>query len=324
MKLISIILPVYNSEEFLTKCIDSIIKQSYHNWELIVINDGSTDGSKNIINRYSEIDSRIKVFHFANRGVASSRNSGIEFSKGEYITFIDSDDFVEPNYLEKLVYGLENNNCDISSCDVLEIYNDNSRIIKSLNTIKEKEIIVNSKRILNDLLYHKIKNGYSCAKLYKKSVIKQLFQNYSYCEDVLFLVNNLSTGDYLINVVHEPLYVYIRNDNSVTMRKNPQKIKDMLRVSERIIDESKTNTNIRKMAAQALLIDYSFYIFLYSKQNPELKSLSDICKSNIQKNRISVLFDINSSLRTKGACVLSFFPDGLITFIYNHQSNKSL
>ncbi len=324
MKLVSIIVPVFNSEKYLSKCMESIIDQTYPLWELIVVNDGSTDRSEEIICRYSKLDKRIKSFYFDNRGVAASRNFGIDQAQGEYITFIDSDDYVKSDYLEKLVDGLEKYNCDLSSCDLSEIYKDGIRIIKSLNTVKNDESIVDSKKIVNDLLYHKIKNGYSCAKLWKKCIIKELFQDYCYCEDVLFVVNNLSEDDYKIYVVHEPLYIYIRNENSVTMKKNPHKILDMLKVSERIIEESKTKETINIKAAKALLIDYSFYILLYSKENYELNVLYETCKRNIKKYRISVFFDLQSSIRTKGACVLSFFPDELITFLYNHQSKKSL
>ena len=324
MKLVSIIVPVYNSEKYLSKCLESIIEQTYPLWELIIVNDGSTDNSEEIIRNYKIKDNRIKSFYFDNRGVAASRNFGISQAKGEYITFIDSDDYVKTDYLEKLVYGIENYNCDISSCDVLEIYKDNNRVIKSFDTVKDKEIVVNSKRILNDLLYHKIKNGYSCAKLFKKITIKKLFQKYSYCEDVLFLIENLSLDNYMIYVVHEPLYIYVRNEGSVTMTKSPDKILDMIKVAEKVIEESNLNNNINIKSAMALLIDYSFYIFFHSNDNVELKSLYYICKGNIKKYRKSVLFDINSSIKTKVACIFSFFPDGFITFLYNIQPNKSL
>lgn len=324
MKLVSIIVPVYNSEKYLSKCIESIINQTYFLWELILVNDGSTDNSEEIIRRYKNLDKRIKSFYFDNRGVAASRNFGINQAQGEYITFIDSDDYVESEYLEKLVYGIEKYNCDLSSCDLTEVYKDDVRIIKSLNTVKKTEFVVDSIRIINDLLYHKIKNGYSCAKLWKKSIIKQLFQNYCYCEDVLFLVNNLSKDDYKIYVVHEPLYVYVRNENSVTMIKNPKKIIDMLNVADKIIKESELSEMMNIKSAEALLIDYSFYILLHSRDNEELKRLYNICKQNIRKYRKSVLFDFNSSIKTKIACILSFFPDGFLTFVYNLQPNKSL
>jgi len=324
MELISIILPVYNSEEYLSKCIKSIIEQTYHKWELIVINDGSTDGSKNIIDYYSQIDNRINAFHFDNRGVSCSRNFGIEQALGEFVTFVDSDDYIKPDYLEKLMISITENNSDLSVCDVLEVYKNDSHIIKSFDTIRETVTVVESQRILDDLLYHKIKNGFCCAKAFRKSIIKQLFQSFCYCEDVLFLVNYLAYNDLTISIVHEPLYVYVKNENSVTMKKDPDKIIDMLNVSEKIIDESSTNKKIKLKAAQALIIDYSFYIFLFSRKVMGLEQLSIICKNNIKKYRKKVLFDIHSSLKTKIACILSFFPDFIMMFIYNHQPKKSL
>lgn len=322
--LISIIIPVFNNERYLSKCIDSVIEQTFQNWELIIINDGSTDGSKDIINYYSEIDDRILAFHFDNRGVSRSRNFGIEKAKGEFITFIDSDDYVKPYYLEKLITSIIYNNSDLSVCDVLEVYNDHGRIIKSLDTIKNSVSIVNSQKVLDDLLYHKIKNGYCCAKLFRKSLIKSLFESYSYCEDVLFLVNYLADNELTISVIHESLYVYVKNDNSVTMKKNPDKIIDMLNVSEKIIEESNLNNRISTKAAYALLIDYSFYIFLFSNKVPELKRLYILCKNNIKKYRNKVFLDRHSSIKTKLACFLSIFPDNIIMFIYNHQPHKSL
>ena len=127
--MVSIILPVYNSEKYIHKCINSILNQIYANWELIVIDDGSSDNSFNIIKEFADMDKRINLHHFENRGVAASRNTGIMLAKGEYITFIDSDDYVTPDYLDKLVNGIEMYDCDISSCDVLEVYNGNNRII---------------------------------------------------------------------------------------------------------------------------------------------------------------------------------------------------
>lgn len=324
MDLVSIILPVYNSEKYLNKCIDSIIAQTYIDWELIVINDGSVDNSKDIINEYQKKDKRIKAFHFDNRGVSTSRNYGISVSSGEYITFIDSDDYVEPDYLKELLNSIYENDSDLSVCDVIEEYKGNRHIIKSLDTINNSIFLVDSQKVLDDILYHKIKNGYCCAKLFKKSKIKHLFQLYSYCEDVLFLVYYLAENEINVSYVHKPLYIYYKNDNSVTMKKESYKIKDMLNVSERIISDSLEHNRIKTKAAHALLIDYSFYILLFSIKNEELSSLYNLCKSNIKRHRKSVLLDKESSFKTKTACLLSYFPDKLLYFVYNHQPRKSL
>ena len=101
-ELISIIVPIYNVEKYLRQCLDSIMNQTYQNFECLLINDGSPDNSANICREYVDKDSRFKYFEKENGGVSSARNLGIEYSKGEYITFIDSDDWVDSDYLELL------------------------------------------------------------------------------------------------------------------------------------------------------------------------------------------------------------------------------
>lgn len=98
LTLISIIVPVYNVELYLDKCIQSILAQSYPNFELLLIDDGSSDGSKEICDKYAKLDSRIRVFHRINGGVSSARNAGLEKAKGDWIAFIDADDWVFPNF----------------------------------------------------------------------------------------------------------------------------------------------------------------------------------------------------------------------------------
>lgn len=112
--MISIILPVYNTEKYLERCINSIVNQSYNDLEIIIIDDGSTDGSARICDEWREKDSRIKVIHKQNEGVSVARNTGLEISKGDFIFFIDSDDYINNNYLlEKLMSVQKRYQCDI-------------------------------------------------------------------------------------------------------------------------------------------------------------------------------------------------------------------
>ena len=100
--LISIIIPIYNVEKYMEKCLNSVVNQTYNNIEIILIDDGSKDKSREICDNYAKKDNRIKVVHKENNGVSSARNTGIDMSKGKYITFIDSDDYIDTDYIETL------------------------------------------------------------------------------------------------------------------------------------------------------------------------------------------------------------------------------
>lgn len=119
-KLVSIIIPVYNAEKYISRCLDSIINQSYKNIQIIVIDDGSTDNGVLILDKYKEDDNRISVYRTENRGVSYARNLGIEKAKGEYFVFVDADDFVQKDMIEKMYYRLLSDGSDICVCNVCE------------------------------------------------------------------------------------------------------------------------------------------------------------------------------------------------------------
>lgn len=124
MPIISIIVPVYNAERGLERCVDSIICQTQQNIEIILIDDGSTDRSLDICQKYAKIDCRIKIIHQNNAGVSVTRNRGIEIARGEYIGFVDSDDWIEPSMFERLLQEAENTGADVVMCDVTTVYED--------------------------------------------------------------------------------------------------------------------------------------------------------------------------------------------------------
>lgn len=187
-KLITVIIPVYNTEQYLDKCIKSVINQSYIDIEIILINDGSVDGSLNIINKYSILDNRILVINKNNTGQGESRNAGIIRSKGEYIFFLDSDDYLDTYCLEKLIEYNQDMACEIV------VYNGNSFI--------DEVDIINNQPYFNIHDYYKdnIIGGEEffhenmdcispCLKFYRTRFLLEnqiLFPNYKYGEDIYF------------------------------------------------------------------------------------------------------------------------------------------
>lgn len=226
-ELISIIVPIYNTEKYLGKCLDSIINQSYTNFEVLLVNDGSTDSSGIICQEFVENDSRFRYFEKDNGGVASARNLGLERSSGAYITFIDSDDWVEQNYLEVLYTALKENDTDVAISTYKRFAQDGVFYLRSYS--KENDEFLNiGKRNRNSFLEILPKLGeldhsfYSISsKLIKRKIIGNLLfdEQVSYAEDLNFFFH-LYLGVESVVFVRDYTYVYRTHDASTSQNVN--------------------------------------------------------------------------------------------------------
>ena len=178
--MISIIVPAYNIAPYIERCLDSIIAQTYKNIEIIVVNDGSTDGTADIINKYATFDERIIPVHKSNGGVSSARFTGIEIAKGDYIGFVDGDDYIEPDMYERLINNALTHNADISHCGHKMVFPD--RINYFYNT--NKLVLQNKIKGLNDLISGEYIEPGLCNKLYKKELFADLLNNKLVPEDI--------------------------------------------------------------------------------------------------------------------------------------------
>lgn len=211
MVAISVIVPVYNVEDLLSKCLDSILNQNFRDFELLLIDDGSEDKSGIICEEYEKKDSRIKVYHKKNGGLSSARNYGIERASGNYITFIDSDDFIDKSMLEILYYNMIDNDVDLSITGVRDIYDGKT----SIDADREK-MLLNSEETLKLMLMGKKVNVYAVSKLYKRSI----FENIKYpvgkaYEDSYIIVDILKNCS-TIFVDTLPQYNYYHRADSIT------------------------------------------------------------------------------------------------------------
>lgn len=161
--LVSIIIPVYNVEKYIEKCIDSIINQTYKNLEIILVDDGSPDGCPEICDKYALQDSRIKAIHKKNGGLSDARNAGLDIMKGEWVIFIDSDDFVSPYHVENLYYLVKKFNTNIAITSFECFYNENKKFIYKKIT-NEKVLIHISKEAIENMFYNKFYKFYACGK----------------------------------------------------------------------------------------------------------------------------------------------------------------
>jgi glycosyltransferase involved in cell wall biosynthesis len=212
--LISIIVPVYNAQEYLSKCIESILNQTMEDFELILVNDGSKDKSPEICDEYSLKDSRIKVIHKKNEGVSIARNTGINISKGTYIVFSDSDDYVDDDWCYEMYKEIINNNMVMCGITIHNIRK-NKNIINKLN-VTSSENISRIKKKDFFILYQKQLISSPCNKMYITKIIKdndvRFKENLTLGEDLLFNLEYLKFMDEDIIVVNKPLYNYILTD----------------------------------------------------------------------------------------------------------------
>lgn len=207
--MISVIVPVYKVEPYLRQCIDSILGQTYKELQIFLIDDGSPDGSGDICDEFARKDQRIKVFHTENRGLSAARNLGLDEAKGDIISFIDADDWIEPRMFEVLYEMLERTGADISACSFVE---ENSASIRLQcfedRTYERKEIPV-------ALLGSKINNSV-WNKLYRREVFRSVrFPEGKYYEDI-FAAPEILCGTKKIVCISEPLYHYRIRKGSIT------------------------------------------------------------------------------------------------------------
>lgn len=220
--LISIVVPIYNVEQYLEKCINSIINQTYKNLEIILINDGSTDSSSTIIDKYKLIDSRIKVIHKENGGLSDARNRGIEIAAGKYITFIDSDDYVELDYVEYLYNLIIRYSTNISFCKYDLIF-DNDKKIKDEKHNINKDGKYSKIFALKDILYSKNFEFSACAKMF----LTEHFKDIKFPKGKLYEDNDtiykLIDKNEDIALGFEKKYNYVMRNDSITKKNFDEK-----------------------------------------------------------------------------------------------------
>ena len=189
--MISIVVPVYNAEKYLEKCIDSILAQTYPNWELVLVDNGSTDESMEICRAYANRDVRITAFHqYRNQGVSVARNLGMERCSGEFITFIDADDWVKKDYLEKLIKLQKRQNADMVICEYDRVY-DEDRVKEPENSQKNGKYSIRTYNVRQYLKYYLLEGNPHCwGVLYKNSILDQLkfMSGLTIGEDLLFVL----------------------------------------------------------------------------------------------------------------------------------------
>ena len=284
--LVSVIVPIYNVEKYLNKCIESIINQTYKNLEIILIDDGSTDKSGKICDRFEKKDNRIKVIHQKNAGVSSARNTGIDSADGLWIAFIDSDDWVEENYIKNLIENTSKD-VDVVQCGYYRIVEEKKEQINCAGKLEIK----NADEFLNGCLNPQTAYGLCHMKIIRKSIINDIRFNEKIvvCEDALFNIQ-ISRNMKYFKMIKQPLYNYRINRDSVVRRYDenyPEKYKKALKVIGDYLRINYTNnykvrTNYFNFVVYHLMLIAVNYCYNPEKTISDRKNtLKKVCKQDL-------------------------------------------
>lgn len=264
--LISIIIPVYKVEKYLEKCIQSVINQTYKNIQIILVDDGSPDNCGKICDEYAKKDHRIEVIHKSNGGLSDARNKGLEIAKGEYIGFVDSDDYIESDMYEVLYNLLKQYNVDVSICNFYTVSQEKIAIKNADNGIKEYNRI----EILKEILLDNNIQSYAWNKLYNKD----LFDEIKYPVGKKY--EDIGTTFYLLEkcnkvvVTGKPEYYYINRQDSIVNNVTESTITDYIELIMQRYDY--IEENIKELSSYNK--DYLKRILKTAEQ--DIKSLKEV------------------------------------------------
>lgn len=237
MDLISVIVPVYNVENLIERCVKSIIAQTYSNIEIILVDDGSSDSSGLICDKLALSDSRIVVIHKKNSGASAARNVGLDKAKGQYIGFVDSDDYIEPQMYESLLLGLKKYDTDISCTGIIREYLDgrNKHIIRCPSEIT----VFYSEEIIREILLARYVGSSLCTKLYKRACWENKRLSEGEINEDVKIIFDLYYGKTMVHIANA-MYHYISNPKGVTHTLSEKELMVALKNATYFLDMAKS------------------------------------------------------------------------------------
>ncbi|GFI46603.1 putative glycosyltransferase EpsJ [Lachnospiraceae bacterium] len=302
--LISVIVPVFNVEGQLGRCIDSILVQTYRNFELILIDDGSTDRSPQICDNFTGRDKRVKVIHIPNGGLSKARNLGIKESAGRYLTFVDSDDYLADDYLSFLAALLKKYNTDIAGCQH-QPFSDERKELRCIG--KAKEYVFSGQEAVADLCYKKHITCSAWGKLYKK----ELFETIRYPEGRLYedigTTYRLYMQSQRVVQSNERKYFYNQRMGSIMNSAFSGKKMDRVYMAEKIYREvGGISRELELAAVSRMLISNMIVLRELPYGSVEFQKEEHMVKNNIKKYRKTVLLDKKAKKLYRLVAALSY------------------
>ena len=310
---VSVIVPCYNIENYVKRCIESLINQkTQFSYEIILIDDGSTDNTGGICDSFFAL-SNIHIIHQVNGGLSNARNKGVFISKGEYITFVDGDDFVSENYIEDLLGSIKTFSSDVS---IVNFYSFNEKTAKCKMFSKSKNKCYSSEDALKTMLYQKRFDVSAWGKMYKR----ELFADISFPDGMLYEDNGttykLIAKANKVSFCSSPDYYYCTRPNSIMTSKFSAKKMDGFYLCNGMVKFFSDNGSSVVHAAKSKFISVCFDLILQIDNKRKFEAEYKLLFLSIKKNRLGVIFNLRTRLKNKIACFLSLFGIDVVRFFY--------
>lgn len=324
MPLLSIIIPVYNVERYIERCVNSIINQSYQNFELIIIDDGSIDGSSKILDVLSSNDNRIQVYHVKNGGVSRARNLGLSFSKGDFIAFVDADDIVKNEMYTEMISIAQTENYDMVQCNYEDLYEDGNVFqhneIGTLAIENEDDMII---ACMERVIYANI-----FTKLFRKKTISSIYfdESIEYAEDLKFVVDCCEASK-KIKLIELVGYQYFQRNDSADHKKINESYLSILKVADYFKKMYFNNNTVYPYVIKNDVLQTKYLIDRISVQQGKMKKYLPSLRKRLLVNRKFIRETKNYRIQDKiKIIIICVFPNlySKIYYLYNNKYSKKL
>ena len=314
--LITVIIPVYKVEEYLPKCIDSIINQTYRNLEIFLVEDGSPDRCGEICDEYARKDSRIRVIHKVNGGLSDARNAALDQMTGEYVTFVDSDDYVSIDYVEVLWNLIDEYQSEIAVTLPQTFKGEECKIKNQCPTMRTSWTKYEA---LENMFYQELFDNMACAKLYHHSLFKEirfpkglLFEDLATTYKLFLLSNRIAYRNYRS-------YYYLLRENSI---EGSVFSEAKMNSAMAVIEQMNSDRDILRPVSKAYycrMVSFLFHILL---QMPPSYSRKDMLFREIKKYRWRVLIDSKARKKARIGCLLSYLGIKNLPFFFSFANQR--
>lgn len=305
-EVVSIIVPVYNVDKYLEKCVYSLLKQSYKDIEIILIDDGSTDNSGKICDRFSNMDERVIVVHKENGGLSDARNVALDIATGKYVTFVDSDDYIKDDYVRYLYLLIEKYDADISICEF--DYMDELGVRINHPLANHKEMVFDQEKALKKLLAQKLYTNSSSGKLFKMEYfadirypLGKLYEDTLTIYKLFFKAKKISFGA-------RPLYCYIYHNQSISKSGFSSKQMECIYNSEIMIEDILKKYPTLKNDCKCRLLDPCVGMLKKVSKEKQPKEYREII-DKIYSIRMVVLFSNKATLKRRIWAAMTFLGE---------------